>query len=343
LAAIPMTAFDAEGGDSDAVLVATRCEDGGVPWPAGTPVGQRRASVGAALAALPGSQLAPFVADSIRKIGFADLCNAWPEAPIPQPHLPLPDVPTLILSGDVDLRTPRSYALSLAARMPHAQVLAVPQAGHSVLGSDPSNCAAEAVEAFLAARDADACGRPKRSAFLSPADVPARRLRDLRPHPGLPPHVGRTVAAVQETVGFMERTLLLELLPRLLSADRHTRAFRLGGLRAGSLTFTRRAVIFRRYSVVGGVTLNARAADTDDEDAPLPVRIGGRAAAHGTLRIGDRWIVGRLDGYRVRVRLRKTDEHALLARAARSTPADAEPVDRALEALPATLRTLLGR
>ena len=39
---------------------------------------------------------------------------AWPESPIAQPSAPLPDVPTLILSGDDDLRTPRSDALALA-------------------------------------------------------------------------------------------------------------------------------------------------------------------------------------------------------------------------------------
>lgn len=343
LAAIPMTAFEAEGGDSDAVLVATRCEDGGVPWPSGTPVAQRRAAVGTALASLPPAQLAPFVADSLRRTGFPDLCNTWPEAPILQPHLSLPDVPALILSGDVDLRTPRSYALALAARLPHAQVLAVPQTGHSVLGSEPSGCAADAVKAFFARRAAPACGRPKRSDFLTPAGVPPRRLRDLRAHGGLPSRVGRTVTAVQETTGFMERALLLELLPRLLAADRRTRAFRLGGLRGGSLTFTRRAVILRRYSVVSGVTLNARAQDASDEGAPLPVRIGGHAAAHGTLRIGDRWIVGRLEGHRVRVRVRATDEQALLARAAWTTPAGPFQVGRALEALPPVLRTLLGR
>jgi pimeloyl-ACP methyl ester carboxylesterase len=342
LIAIPTSAFEAEGGDSDAVLVATRCEDGGVPWPVGTPVAQRRAAVGAALAALPPEQLAPFDAGSIRRIGFADLCDGWPEAPIPQPHLPLPDVPTLILSGDVDLRTPRSYALALAARMPRAQVVAVPQMGHSVLGSDPGHCASDAVNDFFAARPPRACENPDRDAYLVPAGVPIRSLRDLRPHPGLPPRVGRTIAAVRESFYFMGRTLVLELFPRLFSADPHTKAFRLGGLRGGSLTFTRRGMMLRRYSVVRGVTLNARANDTGDDEQPLVVRIAGRAAAHGVLRAGDTWIVGQLDGHRVRVRARQPESGSLLARAARATPPGAEPAERVLPVLPPPLRALLG-
>jgi len=343
LAVTPTPNFDVGGGDSDAVLVATRCEDGGVPWSAGTPVAQRRAAVDAALAALPPSQLAPFTVEALRRTGIADLCNGWPESPIAQPQLPLPDVPTLILSGDVDLRTPRSYALTLAARLPHAQVVTVPQTGHSVLGSDPSDCASSAVKAFLAGSAAGACGRPRRSTFLAPVDPPTRHFSNLRPRRGLPPYVGRTVAAVDETIAFMERTLLLELLPRLVAAGPHAKVFRLGGLRGGSLTIARRAVFLRRYSVVPGVTLSAREDETDD-DAPVLLTIGGPAAAHGTLLVGDRWMVGQLGGHRVRVRVAGSaaDGGSMIARAARTTPPDGVPVERALSALPPALRTLLG-
>jgi pimeloyl-ACP methyl ester carboxylesterase len=342
LAALPLPGGDAEGGDSDAVLVATRCEDGGVPWPAGTPVTLRRAAVGAALAALPPGQLAPFGAESLRLTGIADLCNGWPESPIAQPRLPLPDVPTLILSGDVDLRTPRSYALTLAARLPRAQVVSVPRTGHSVLGSDVSSCASDAVKAFFAGGAVRACGRPQRSRVLTPADVPARSVRDLHARRGLPPRVGRTVAAVQETIVYQQRTLLVELLPRLLAADRHTRAFRIGGLRGGSLTIARRALLMRRYCVVPGVTLSARLNARDAEDAPLLVHVRGRDAAHGELRIGEHWIVGRLGGSRVRVRLSREAGGSLVARASRIGQPDAVRAERALAQLPAALRTLLG-
>lgn len=345
LAAIPMTDAGDDGGDSDAVLVATRCEDGGVPWPAGTPVAQRRTAVDAALAALPADQLAPFTADTLRATGVADLCNAWPESPIAQPRRSLPDVPTLILSGDVDLRTPRGYATALAARLPHAQLVTVPYTGHSVLGSDLGDCASSAVKAFFAGHAVRACARPRRAQLLAPADPPTRRFAHLRPHRGLPPHIGRTVTAVQETLTYMEQTLLLELLPRLLAADRHTRAFRIGGLRAGSLTIARSAFALRRYAVVPGVALSARVDERDDGDAPVLVHVDGGAAAHGQLRIGDHWMTGRLDGRRVSVRVADDGPGggSLLARAARRTPPGVPPIDRALAALPRALRTLLGQ
>jgi len=342
LAAIPITDAGEEGSDSAAVLVATRCEDGGVPWPAGTPVAQRRAAVDAALAGLPPSQLAPFTVDTLRATGIADLCNAWPESPLAQPHLPLPDVPALILSGDVDLRTPRSYAAALAARMPNAQLLTVPQTGHSVLGSDPSACASNAVSAFFAGRAARACGHPLRSLLLPPVDPPTRRFAHLRPRRGLPAQVGRTVAAVQETLAFMSQTLLSELLPRVLAAGPRAKAFHLGGLRGGSIAIGRRALVLRRYTVVPGVTLSTRM-DTHDDDPPVLIRIGGRAAAHGTLLVGDRWIRGRLGGRRVRVRVDDRSGGSLIARAARAMPPGAVPVESVLAALSPALRTLLGQ
>ena len=321
------------------MLVATRCEDGGVPWPAGTPIGQRHAAVGAALDALPPGQLAPFTVDTLRESGIADLCNAWPESPIPQPRPPLPDVPALILSGDVDLRTPRSYAIALAARLPRAQLLTVPQTGHSVLGSDISDCASSAVTDFFAGNAVRACGRARLPGLLRPLDPPARRLSRLRPHRGLSPHVGRTVTAVRQTIDMMGRTVVLELLSQLLRSDRHTRALRFGGLRGGSLAISRRGMVLRRYTVVPGVTLSAVA---DDDDAPVLVHVGGRAASHGALRVGDRWIAGTLGGHRVRVRIDDDSGGAVISRTARVTPGGV-PVDRVLRELPPALRTLLGR
>jgi pimeloyl-ACP methyl ester carboxylesterase len=342
LAAVPAGGLDTEGPDSDALFVATRCEDGAVPWAPGTPIDARAAAAAAALAAVPPPQLAPFGPAGVRELGFSDLCRSWPEAPVSQPRPPLPDIPTLILSGDQDLRTPRSDALALAARMPSARVVAVPLAGHSTLGSDPGFCAESAVAEFLAGREPRACRRRAPDFLVAPIGLPPRGLRTLRPVPGPPPHVGRTLVAVADTFEMLGRSVFVELLPRVAETDvRHVRAFRLGGLRAGSLTFTRRAAILRRYSVVPGVTLSGRiTTGGDDDDAPTRMRVGGRAAARGLLRIGDRWISGRLGGHRVRVRA-KLVTGAGGAAAARAT-AGALPGRPKLPPLPRPLRKLLG-
>ena len=59
--------------------------------------------------------------------------------PPPAPdEAPLPDVPTLILSGADDLRTPTANAREVAAQIPDAHLLVVPNTGHSVLGTEPT-------------------------------------------------------------------------------------------------------------------------------------------------------------------------------------------------------------
>lgn len=341
LTSTPVGAFDTEGPDSDALYLATRCEDGAVPWAPGTPVAGRAAATDATLAAIPAGQLSPFRGDDVRAFGSASLCRAWPEAPIAHPSLPLPDVPTLILSGDEDLRTPRSDALALAARIPSAQLIAVPQTGHSVLGSAPGRCAATAVAAFLAGRAASDCPRRFADSDYAPVDPPSRKLRELRPVPGLPPHAGRTLAAVGETLTSMGRQFFLELLPRVFSLDPRAKAIRIGGLRGGSLTLTRRFAYVRRYCVVPGVTLTASSDASDSSDAAL-YSVGGRAAARGRLRIDDDWISGRLGGHRIRVRTSavEDDDDALLDAA--SAAAVDVPARPRVSDVPPPLRALLG-
>lgn len=324
LAATPGSAFDE--GDSDALFLATTCDDGPTPWAPGTAVADRSAAVDAALAAIPADQLAPFDAGGVRDFGLLDLCRAWPEAPIVQPHGPLPAVPTLILSGDQDLRTPRAEALAVAAQLQDARVVTVPRVGHSVLGADLGSCAKKAVAAFVAGREPRRCSGSRSFLRLVPGRVPPRSLRALEPTPGLPPHVGRTVTAALVTLEAFTEQVGSEVLTQVLAGGEDAKAFRFGGLRSGNVTLDEDGVVLRRYSYVPGVTLSARI-DGDDDDAgkPLALLVGGHAAAHGRLRVGRAWITGELDGHRVHVRTRfRGRTAAATATLARAAAADGE-------------------
>ena len=95
----------------------------------------------------------------------------------------LPDVPVLMLSGQMDLRTPVETARSAAADWPHAQVLTIPDTGHSVLTADYSGCTHEAAGALpRAARPSPArCKRGARDFFaLPPAPLSLSELRAAR-------------------------------------------------------------------------------------------------------------------------------------------------------------------
>ncbi|MGB2710382.1 MAG: alpha/beta fold hydrolase [Conexibacter sp.] len=98
----------------DAPLLAERCQDDGLPWAPGTPPDGRRAALDARGAGIPAFAFAPFTVDVVRGLGLADVCIGWPESPIAQPALPAPaSVPTLILAGRYDRRTPLAGAVAL--------------------------------------------------------------------------------------------------------------------------------------------------------------------------------------------------------------------------------------
>lgn len=282
-------------GNSDAVYAATVCADGGVPWPTGTPLAQRRAAVDAATAALPASALLPFDRASVRAVGTADLCRAWPESPIAQPLPPLPATPTLILSGDLDLRTPRADALALARRLPGARLLEVPDAGHGALFSDPTDCAERAVAAFLD-------GLVPGSCRAHPAAAPAvglapRRLSQVRAVGGarVPARVGETVAAVVRTLDDASEQLIEQVLLNGSAAA-------YGGLRAGSALPERgRGLRLRGYAYVPGVTMSGL---VPSRAVRFVLTIGGPAAARGRLAVSRSGVGGVLGGVTVRLSAR---------------------------------------
>jgi pimeloyl-ACP methyl ester carboxylesterase len=278
------------GSDSDAVYIATTCEDGQVPWAPGTPLAQRRAAVDAASAALPTSAFLPFDRAAVRTLGTADLCRGWPESPILQPAPPLPATPTLILSGDDDLRTPRADALALAGRLPGAQLLEVPDAGHGVLFSDPGDCAQRALLAFAGGVVPSACRH--RAAVVPAMPLAPARLAALHRARGVAGLPGRTVAATVLTLD----DATAQLIQQLASSGS---AQRFGGLRAGSAALQRgRGLRLRGYGYVPGVIVSGA---IPARGSRFTMTVGGRAAAHGNLTFSRRGIVGVLDGVPVHV------------------------------------------
>ena len=92
-----------------------------------------------------------------------DMCLAWPAPDVP-PEMRIPrsvqrpDVPVLVVNGDIDMQTPLSGARRVAAAFPNSVLLVVPNAGHVAL--PVSECAARIEFAFLAdpvLPDGDAC------------------------------------------------------------------------------------------------------------------------------------------------------------------------------------------
>ncbi len=298
---LPTPPENSEGVDS-ALNATTICEEAPFPWGRGDPLSARAGEASAAVHALPGSAFYPFDAQVALEDGTVPGCLDWPNiAPPPPPVGPPPNVPTLILSGAQDLRTPTSNARAVAASIPDAQLLIVPYTGHSVLGTDFTECAELAVKAFFANAPVQVCA-PAANIF-SPTPITPTSLNAVHPAPGVAGKAGRTLTAVLDTILDLNR----QVIGATLQANQALPAGAgFGGLRGGYARLEHGAVLLHRLSFVPGVELSGTFPVKEGKLQTTTVRITGAQAADGTVRVGSSpRVSGDLGGTRFNVLLAK--------------------------------------
>jgi pimeloyl-ACP methyl ester carboxylesterase len=171
-----------EGG-TEAAAYAAACHDFPRAFAYADPPAARRAAYERALAALGARAFAPFSPDGWLRAGFEspDWCLEWPDDPtagLPvDPAAPLPDVPVLILAGDLDANTPTPGNREVAARFSRATVVELPNAAHIPVNVSP--CGAAMARRFIRTLTVNprACaGTGEPPAVASPAPVRAAQL-----------------------------------------------------------------------------------------------------------------------------------------------------------------------
>jgi pimeloyl-ACP methyl ester carboxylesterase len=281
-----------------ALNLATNCGDGPFPWDPNASLAQKQAAAQAAIDSVPQSALGTFGSWALFDTAPFE-CVFWP-APSGGAALgpgPLPDVPVLIISGDRDIRTPTAGAVALAAQFPHAQVLVVPGSGHSVL--DRSPCAANAVRSWLTgAAPPSTCTRLKLG--VPPLARWTRSVATMPPAPGFSGRLGRTVAALLQTLHDAEDAWLL---------GRQTSST-IDGMAGGTMApDPLRKLTLENYSAASGIALSGTIllqleTGTGQPLVPLAAASGtltvsGSAVLHGKLRAAGNRLTGRLGGKRV--------------------------------------------
>ncbi len=139
--------------------IAVICNDYPSLWDVALPPGpQREAQYRAARKALASNDpdaFDPFRMDDWIKSGWAEArtCLRWP-APtnlvLPEePGVDYPDLPTLVLSGDLDSVTSPEGGQDVASRFPDATFVSVPNVGHVTALGDRQGCAEGIVRRFL--------------------------------------------------------------------------------------------------------------------------------------------------------------------------------------------------
>src|SRR5439155_9774459 len=300
---------------SRALNWTTVCEELSFPWDQGASLPDRWGMAMAEASSIPDASFFPFDRATALAADENRTCVRWPESGRKQlPTGPLPDVPTLILSGERDLRTAAEGAASVLAALPHATQVIVPGVGHSVAQSDLTSCATRTLRRFLKGLPvAHACPHledlPLRDLLeavrgvlvqelFAPPPVPPTSTSQVAPVAGVPPRAARTLGAVELTIS----DVLRQAFYASLSSSKPV----FGGLRGGRM---RANGTLDRYSYIPGVAISlkrhGRRLRLPGDTRIERVRVTGHAAARGVLVFNSKKnrIKGRLGGRRVNVSL----------------------------------------
>jgi pimeloyl-ACP methyl ester carboxylesterase len=282
---------DATSADSDALFLATTCEEAPFAWTRAASAEQRYQEITTAARAIPKAQLGPFSPAAAVQGGPVALCLGWPDAsPAPVPSPPLPAVRTLVLDGQMDLRTPLQDAAQIAQRIPGAIIVSVPFTGHSTVSSDASTdsaCTKGAIATFFAGGVPSACA-PSKNPY-SPTRRPPTSLQRITASSTS----RRTVIAASATVADAARQIIGDALA-LSAIPKHV-----GGLRAGNATVNRDGSFkLNRYEYVPGVVVSGKV-DTK-RTAKVTIRGGGALSGKLTITAGGA-VHGTLGGKKVTI------------------------------------------
>jgi pimeloyl-ACP methyl ester carboxylesterase len=306
---------------SHAARTAARCEQSLFPWSSTADPAQRMAEARARVAALPATSFGPFGPMAALGSDVLELCATWPVTPGRAPAAaPLPAVPTLLMASATGVTAPVANVQAIAARIPGSRVIETHGGGNLVMGGfDFNDCATRWTRRFLAGQAPGACERRLRPAVV-PVPAPPAALAQVRQADGLTGRPARTLTAVRLTIADG-----LVALWGHGSTDWSTgfegsgyvgKGFRLGALRGGSYVFRdwNRGYLLRGASAVSGVVVDGALSKSEFGDRIESgwLRVRGRAAARGRLRLRKGQLVGRLGGRLVHVAASLSPGHNLL-------------------------------
>jgi pimeloyl-ACP methyl ester carboxylesterase len=133
--------------------LATLCVDAREPWEWSAPMSERARQFADAVSDIPLDYFEPFskVAGTSLGVSLEKQCLWWqkpsPSSPVTSPHPTYPNVPTLVLDGDMDTIVPTEEVRNVAALFPQSTFVTVAEAGHVTFGW--SQCSANLQSQFF--------------------------------------------------------------------------------------------------------------------------------------------------------------------------------------------------
>ena len=154
---LPFTGGGPIKSNSEGAYAAVACHDDPTIWDREASIPERHAQYAAARKRLEPDTYAPFPNDiwleSLYINQYVTGCIEWPAPRYPDPPVPpgatYPNVPVLVLDGDLDLITPLGDSAQAASLFPNSTFVVVPNVGHVTALADYPVCAAGIVRRFL--------------------------------------------------------------------------------------------------------------------------------------------------------------------------------------------------
>ncbi|WP_316528225.1 alpha/beta fold hydrolase [Kitasatospora brasiliensis] len=154
LSALVRSEMESTGTEDQASFLAVTCNDYTPVWDPKAPLSERRRQYNAALAAANPADFGAFSPKgwAAGQTDGGDNCLNWPSRgtarPQPTDLKNLPDVPVLVLSGDLDTNTPEVNSRLSAAQFRHSAFVSVPNSGH-VPEMESTGCTLEISSHFI--------------------------------------------------------------------------------------------------------------------------------------------------------------------------------------------------
>ncbi len=243
----PENAAEFSGG----LNMATICADVAEPYAEADDPETRLAKARAYAESAAARSSVPFSAEMLFESSVAHDCAFWPPStrPAAAPLGPLPAVPTLLLAGQIDQRTPVESAREVEALIPGSRLVVVGGSGHDTIDGDSSGCVARALRNFAAAR---AVGRPCAGVDNSIRVMPPlpASVAQATPARGTAAGDARAIGALAATLRDLELQALAGLYAGFDRSSGH-------GLVGGSYSLSEDGgLAARNYSVIPGVSVS---------------------------------------------------------------------------------------
>jgi pimeloyl-ACP methyl ester carboxylesterase len=126
-------------GGSQGDYLAALCVDAHAPWDWSRPVAERKQQFTEAVGDLPDDHFAPFskTAGASLEVSLEKQCLWWekptPSSPVTLPDPTYPNLPTLVMSGDLDTTVPTEEVRKVASLFPGSTFVRVAEAGHETI------------------------------------------------------------------------------------------------------------------------------------------------------------------------------------------------------------------